>query len=480
MQEYKLFINGSWVDSSEGGYITINSAETGSAYAKVQQASKADAIRAIEAAQNSTRAWRKTPPSQREAILNQAANIVEQRKNELMKILRHEAGSTILKSMMEIHGFADSLRNAAGESRRIFGQTYTPSMPGMFSYSIRRPLGVVAAISPFNFPLILSVNKVAMALAAGNTCVLKPSEATPIAGLKIAEYLTEAGVPAGVVNVIPGQATDLGDILISHPAVRMIAFTGSSQTGKAIAVKAAEHMKRVSLELGGKNALIVLADADIDYAVNTAAYGSFMHQGQVCMSTSRIIVHADVYDEFCDKFATKSEAVKSGSLENKETIVGPLIRTSQCEFIDELIKEAQANGAKVLVGGSYEGAHFAPTVVANVTPEMRLFHEECFGPVTAVVLASDDAHALKLANDSSYGLSAAVHTRNINKAMQFSEDVEAGMVHINGPTANVDAQAPFGGVKDSGLGKEGGHFSIEEMTELKWITIQSEPRKYPF
>jgi acyl-CoA reductase-like NAD-dependent aldehyde dehydrogenase len=341
-------------------------------------------------------------------------------------------------------------------------------------------LGVVAGISPFNFPVILSLKKAAFALAVGNTFVLKPSEETSLLGLKLAEVFERAGVPAGVFNVVPGDGATMARVIFDDPRVKLITFTGSTAVGRIIATECAKRGKRVVLEMGGKSPVIVRKDADIEYAVNTACFGIFIHQGQICMAGSRMIVEAPVYEDFLNKFAAKARTMKVGDPRDPHTVIGPLIRSSQCPMIDGKVKAAVAAGARLLTGGKYEGNFYHPTVLADVTPEMAVFRDELFGPVAAVSKAKDADHALALANTSSYGLSSAVMTNDLQLAMRFAMELEAGMVHLNGPTIYDEATVPFGGVKDSGSGREGGRWSIDEMTEVKWVTIQTGRHPYPF
>ncbi|NNF46384.1 MAG: aldehyde dehydrogenase family protein, partial [Desulfofustis sp.] len=332
----------------------------------------------------------------------------------------------------------------------------------------------------FNFPLLLAVRKIGWAIAAGNCVVLKPSEATPVIGLKLAEVFAEAGFPPGVLNVVPAQGADLGETLISHPKVKKITFTGSTLVGLSIAAIAAANNKKFTLEMGGKNPIVVLNDADVDYAVNAAAFSNFMHQGQVCMTGSRVIVEAGIYDEFTEKFAAKIATLKYGNPREPGVIVGPLIRDAQPEFIKQQVDAAVADGARLLAGGNYEGNVFQPTAVADVTPEMSIFSTECFGPVAAVIKAENSDHALELANDSEYGLTSAVITNNLQKMLQFTEGLEAGMIHVNGPSIRDEAVVPFGGQKNSGMGREGGKFAMEAFTDLKWVTIQAGQQQFPF
>lgn len=480
MREYQLFINGGYHASQSGRTEDSLNPATGEVFASVHQADVDDAKLALDTAWEAYQSWKEVGPSQREGIFLRAADIMEARGDELREILIDEAGSTLLKAGYESHHAPMHVRSIAGECRRVVGDTYLSDYPGVKSYCIRRPLGLVLAIAPFNFPLLLGARKIGWAMAAGNCVILKPSEVTPVVGLKLGEIFSEAGLPDGVLNVLPGQGGDLGDALIADPRIKKVAFTGSSRVGKKIAKVCTESLTPFSLEMGGKNALVILDDADLDYAVNTATFCNFMHQGQVCMTGSRVIVEAGIYDAFCEKFAAKVSQLKAGNPREPGVIVGPLIRPTQPEFVQGQVDQALSDGARLLAGGGYEGSFYAPTALADVTPQMSIFRTECFGPVASVIKAKDDVHALALANDSDYGLSAAVLTNDLQKAMAFSEGLEAGMVHINGPTIRDEPVVPFGGVKDSGMGREGGKFAMDDFTELKWITIQTGQHSYPF
>jgi len=435
---------------------------------------------AIDAAHAARAAWGSSPAALREKILHRAADELEAATNDIVDLLIGEGGSTFGKAHFEIPFAANMLRSIAGEARRVQGDVFPSDVSGLLSLAIRRPLGVVAGISPFNFPVVLALKKVAFALATGNTFVLKPSEETSLVGLKLAEIFEKAGLPPGVLNVVPGDGPTLARVLFDDPRVKLISFTGSTAVGRHIAVECAKKGKRVILEMGGKSPLIVLKDAAMDYAVDTACFGIFIHQGQICMAGSRIIVEAPIYETFLQRFAAKAKTLQVGDPRDPHTVIGPLIRSSQCQTIDRKIKDAVAAGARVLTGGTYEGNFYQPTVVADVTPNMAAFRDELFGPVAAVTRADNADHALALANNSSYGLSAAVLTNDLQVAMRFALELEAGMVHLNGPTVHDEPTVPFGGVKDSGSGREGGRWSVEEMTEVKWVTIQMGRRHYPF
>lgn len=480
MQEYKLFINGQWVPSASGTIEDDFSPIDGKVYARVHQGTREDLMAAIGAADEAFRTWGKTLARERERYLSAAADHLEANLPAYADVLINEGGSPWGKAMFEASFVANMLRSAAGECRRISGETMPSDSPGMLSMSVRRPLGVIGAIAPFNFPLLLAMKKVCMAIAAGNTVVLKPANTTAVVGLKIAELFAAVKLPPGVVNVVPAPGSVVGDVFTTDPRVRMITFTGSTATGRLLAAKAGQNLKKITLELGGKSPLIVLRDADLDYAVNTAAFSVFLNQGQICMAGSRIVVEEPVYDAFAKKLVAKVGTLKVGDPRERDTVIGPLISEQQCKFISGQIAEAKAKGAKVLTGGSCEGQYFQPTVLVDVTPAMAVYCEESFGPVVAVYKAKDTEDALRIANDTPYGLSAALITNDFQKAMDLAMRLDSGMVHVNHSTAYDEPHVPFGGVKESGMGREGGRFSMEEMTELKWVTMQLGQRHYPF
>jgi aldehyde dehydrogenase (NAD+) len=380
--------------------------------------------------------------------------------------------------MFELGLTSEIIRTAASEALRISGETHASNHPGMHSYSVRKPLGVVGAISPFNVPIGLASKKFGFAIAAGNTVVVKPSSSTAACAIIFGEIFKEAGLPDGVFNVVPCSSSVLGEKFQEDKRVKLITFTGSTAVGKKIAGSAAANLTKFTVELGGKSPFVVLKDADIDYAVDTATFGVYTHQGQICMAGSKVIVEEEIYDEFAKKFTEKVKTLKSGDPLDPSTRIGPLIEEAQCGFIDGLIDDAVNKGAKVLTGYSHEGCFYEATLLQDVTADMRIFHEEVFGPVATIIKAKDIDHAIELANDTEYGLSSAAVTNNLAHAKRLSEEIEAGMVHINGPTIMDEAHIPFGGVKNSGMGREGGHFSIEEMTELKWITVEAPGNKH--
>ncbi len=481
MKEYKLFINGKNVPSSTNTLLDDINPTTGEAFAKIHMASAEDIELAIDSANKAYKSWSKTTPKERETILIKAAEILESKIDEVRELLAIETGSTFGKAMFELGLTSDIIRTAASEAIRVSGETHASNHPGMHSYSVRRPLGVVAAISPFNVPIGLASKKFAFAMAAGNTVVVKPSSATAACAIIFGEIFKEAGLPDGVFNVIPCSSSTLGEKFQEDKRVKLITFTGSTEVGKKIAASAAANLTKFTVELGGKSPLIILKDADIDFAVDTATFGVYTHQGQICMAGSKIIVEEEIYDEFAKKLTQKVKTLKAGDPLDPSNVIGPLIEEAQCGFIDGLIEDAVNKGAKVLTGNTHEGCFYQATLLKDVTADMRIFHEEVFGPVATIIKAKDIDHAIDMANDTEYGLSSAAVTNNLTYAKRLSEEIESGMVHINGPTIMDEAHIPFGGTKNSGMGREGGHFSIEEMTELKWVTVEAVGnRHYPF
>ncbi len=478
MKEYKLFLAGEWVDTKSGEIKEDRNPADGSIFARVHFAGPDEIEHALCAAVKAQKEWESKLAEERERVLLKAADYIEKNMEEFAIRLIEESGSAFMKTMGELSECANIFRAAAGECRRVDGHLYPPDISGQVSACILQPLGTILAIAPFNYPVLLALNKVAFALAAGNAVLLKPSSDTPVTGLIIAECLEAAGLPKGLFSVIPCSGK-MAEELIADDRIKMVAFTGSTEVGKQIAVTAAQNLTRFALEMGGKNPIIVCKDFDLDKAVDICAFSGLFHQGQICMAGSRIIAEAAIYDAFCEKLASKASCVKSGDPHDPTTIIGPLIHEEKCVVIDELIRDAVERGAKVLTGGTHEGPYYAPSVVADVTPEMRIFYEECFGPVISVVKAADENEALQLCNDNHYGLSAALLTNDISRALEIAPKIEAGMIHINDSTVMGSRRAPFGGVKSSGTGREDSTFSIDEFSEKKWISVQFGDRGYP-
>ena len=479
MTDYQMFIGGQWVDATSGETFDDLNPYTGEVYAKVAKGDARDADRAMAAAYAARKEWAGTPPVVRAQILNKAAQILESRRQEMAEVLALEGGGTFGKVMFEITQSVDLIETAAADGKRILGETFHFD-PTKLSMTLRRPRGTILAISPWNFPMVLSLYKVAYGLATGNTVVLKPASESPVVGLKLAEVFEQAGLPAGALNVVTGPGSVLGDALIDDDRCSFVAITGETATGRLVARRAAAKLKPYTLELGGKNPLIILADADMEYAVKSTIFSAYLHQGEICMSADRIIVERPIAETFAQALAGMVPHLPIGDPSDPNMFIGPVISDAQVKKIDDHVKDAVAKGARLLAGGRYEGRLYQPTVLADIKPDMKIYYEETFGPVASVIAVDSAEEALAVANDTSYGLSAGVITRDLEKALFLGEGLEAGMVHVNDGTIDADACCPFGGCKGSGIGREGGRYSVEEMTEVKWLTIQKAGRQLPF
>src|SRR5262245_15426081 len=456
---------------------------TGAVASRAAAASPEDAAAAAAAAGTAFAAWSETGPAARRALLNRAADLIEARSAEFTALMAAETGATAMWAGFNCALGAGMLREAAAMTSQIAGEVIPSNVPGSFAMGYRQPAGVALGIAPWNAPVILGVRAIAMPLACGNTVILKASELCPGTQRLIGSVLREAGFAPGVVNVVSNAPSDAGRVvetLIAHPAVRRVNFTGSSKVGKIVAKICAEHLKPVLLELGGKSPLLVLEDADIDAAVAAAAFGAFANQGQICMSTERIVVDAKIADRFVERFAAKAKSLSVGDPRDGAPVLGSLVDRAAAERVTSLVLDAVAKGARLLSGGSINGTLINAHVLDRVTPDMRVYHEETFGPVAVVVRAKDEEEAIRIANDTPYRLSAAVFGRDVNRALRVARRLETGICHINGPTVHDEAEVPFGGVKASGYGRFGGKAAIAEFTELRWITIQSGDRHYPF
>jgi aldehyde dehydrogenase (NAD+) len=483
-KEFKMYINGKWLDAlDEEVYEDLNP-YTGGIFAKVPAGKASDAKTAVGAAQRAFPAWSRTLPAERQSLFLKAADILETKQDEIVSILADETGCTFGFAMFQAGFTPGLLREAAAQAHQANGEMIPADLPGALYMAIRQPVGVVAGIGPWNAPLILSLRSICMPIAYGNTAVLKPSTESAVSGGEIiAEVFHEAGFPKGVLNVVtngPGKSGEIGDEMIANPGVRRINFTGSTAVGRQIAEKAGRHLKRVALELGGNNPMIILRDADVDQAVNAAAFGGFLHQGQICMSTRRLIIEKPIAKEFIKKLVDKVSAFKVGDPKEPDTVIGPLINPEQLKKVRESVEAAVNDGAKILCGGKSDGPCYYPTILANVKRGTPFSCEETFGPVVSIIEVQDPEEAVAVANDTDYGLSAAVVTRDYAKGLAIAERIESGMVHINDQTVHDEPQVPFGGVKDSGWGRFGGRAALEEFTELRWISLQLTPRQYPF
>jgi acyl-CoA reductase-like NAD-dependent aldehyde dehydrogenase len=482
-KEYQQYIGGKWVDAEDHATFEDYNPYTGEVFARVPRSKKIDVTCAIEAAQAAFQEWSTASPGVRRKLFLKAADIFEKRQDELVRTLADENGSTIGIAMFQM-GFVPGLyREAAAQAYSVTGEVIPADYPGAFFMALRQPAGVVAAFGPFNVPYILSSRAFALPLAYGNTTVLKPSEETPLSGgLLLAEIFEEAGFPPGVLNVVTGareDAEEMGDELISHPAVRRISFTGSTEVGRIIAEKAGHYLKRAVLELGGKDPLIILRDADLDYAADAAAWGAFLHQGEICMSTERIIVERPIANAFIDKLNQRARALKVGDPRDPSTAIGPLINQAALNRVNGHVQGALQGGAELITGGKYEGLVYHPTIVTNVRYDMPIFTDQTFGPVAPVVVVEDAEEALKVANNSKYGLASGIITNDFNQALMMARRLDTGMVHIGDQTVNDEPQVPFGGVKGSGYGRMGGKAALDEFTELRWISMQQTKRTFP-
>lgn len=445
-------------------------------------ASVGDANTAADAAGRAFEVWSKTGPGERRAKLLKVAELMEARQGDFIDRMVEETGATLGWAGFNVKVAADVLREAAALTTQIQGDIIPSNVPDSMAMGVRVPCGVVVGIAPWNAPIILGTRAIATPLACGNSVILKASEQCPATHHLIGEVLQEAGFGDGVVNVItnaPDNAADVVSALIAHPAVRRINFTGSTGVGKIIAEQAAKHLKPVLLELGGKAPFLVLDDADIDAAVDAAIFGAFFNQGQICMSTERVIVDKQVADTFVEKFVARAQALKAGDPRDESNALGTLINAQSGEKLNSLIDDAVTQGAHLAAGGKAEGVVMQATVIDGVTSDMRLYSEESFGPIVAVIRVNGEEEAIRIANDSEYGLSSAVFSRDSARAMKVAGRLQTGICHINAPTVHDEPQMPFGGVKSSGYGRFGGKAGIEECTELRWITMQLGPRHYP-
>ncbi|MBM7473700.1 aldehyde dehydrogenase [Subtercola frigoramans] len=481
----QLIIDNKHVDASEGRTFDRTHPLSGDVVTTAAAASVGDAISAVESAAKAFVEWSQTGPTERRNIFLKAADILERRTPEFIGAMTNEVGANGLWAGFNAYLSVSLFREAAGLVTQIQGQTIPTDKPGTLSMTVRQPVGVVLSMAPWNGAGVLAARAIAYPIMCGNTVVFRASETSPQSHAIIAEALQEAGLPDGVLNFITNAPQDAGEVvgaIIAHKAVRRINFTGSTKVGRIIAQKAAEHLKPVLLELGGKSPFVVLDDADIDSAVRAAVFGSFLYQGQVCMSTERFVVDESVAEEFVAKFAASAAELEVGDpATNEACIVGPMIVAESGPRINALIADAVAKGATILTGGDADGASMRPTIIDHVTPEMKIYDEETFGPITTIVRVSGFEEAVQVANDSEYGLSGAVFGRDAQRALQAALRIQVGVIHVNGSTVQNEAQAPYGGTKNSGYGRfDGGQAVINEFTELKWVTVEPADQLYPF
>jgi acyl-CoA reductase-like NAD-dependent aldehyde dehydrogenase len=478
-----LHIGGEWTEASGGQTFEDHDPFTADVVATIPAGTREDARRAVEAAAAAFPAWSQAPPAERQRIFLKAADVLESRTEEIASWLTRETGSTFGFAMFQLQFVPGLFRQAAALGYQPLGEII-PSDTGAFAMGIRRPVGVVGAIAPWNAALILSARSFAAPIALGNTVVFKPSELSPyVGGLVWGEIFGEAGLPEGVLNIVthaPGEAGPIGDELAENPAVRVINFTGSTETGRTIAEAAGRNLKRVVLELGGYNPLIVLADADLEYAVDATAFGAFLHQGQICMSARKIIVEESIADTFVERLVEKTKGLKSGDPKEQDTIIGPLITEDAVAKVKSRVDDAVAKGAKVLAGGEAEGAVYHPTLLTDVPEDSDFARAETFGPVAAIDVVGSADDAVERANATTYGLAAGIITSDPDRGLTLAQQIQSGIVHVNDQPVADEPQMPFGGVKESGFGRFGGTAAINEFTELHWVTVRSGTHPFPF
>lgn len=479
---YRQLIAGEWVEASNGVTYNDMNPYNDAVFATIPASNGLDAERAIEAATKAFPAWAAMGARERQALFLKAADILLRRADEIVLLMAEETGCANVFARFQIQWAVGLLRQAAGYPYLPGGEIVASDTPGVFAMAIRKPLGVVAGISPWNGSLALGFRTIVAPLACGNTVVLKPSEDAPVcAGLLMGEIMTEAGFPAGVVNVVthaPGQVGPIADRLFESRAVRAYNFTGSSVTGAMLAARAGKHLKRIALELGGYNPMIVLDDADLDYSVDTAIFAAFFHQGQICMNTRKILIARPLFNDFVDRFVARAKAIKAGDPADPANRIGPLINDQAVANVKNGIAQAVKMGARVLAGGECNGRCFEPTVLVDVPADAPIYCEEVFGPVVLLEPFDSEAEALEKANGTQFGLSASVMTADVWKGVTLGGEIQAGMVNVNGPTMGGEPQIPFGGVKDSGWARFG-RWAIDMFTDLNLVTVSRDKRKYP-
>lgn len=475
------YINGEWKDGSSNVVMENKNPYNSEIIATYKSASLADLNDAYESAKSIQQQWAKTNPVVQREIFEKAVDYIKANHEAIVDVIIDEIGGTRLKAEFEIGLVTNMIKEASTFPMRMSGTILPSPIDGKENRVYRVPVGVVGVISPFNFPFFLSMKSVAPALATGNGVVLKPHEHTAITGgTMIAKIFEQAGLPKGLLNVVTTEISEIGDNFVEHPIPRSISFTGSTAVGRHIGAVAGRNLKEVHLELGGNNALVVLDDADIDLAVSAGVFSRFTHQGQICMSANRLIVHEDVYDEFVEKYIAKVSNLTSGDPKDPSTIIGPLINERQVKNTVELIEKGIEEGAVPLLKGNVVGNVVEPVVFEGVTPDMTIANEEFFAPVICIMKVTNEQEAIQYANASQYGLSGAIHTKDLERGAELAKQMDTGMVHINDGTINDEPNVAFGGVKNSGVGRLNGEWSLDAFTTTKWISIQHTKRAYPY
>ncbi|QBR04120.1 aldehyde dehydrogenase family protein [Paraburkholderia pallida] len=483
IREYRYFAGGEWRSAKDNKLFDVYQPYDRALYARVAAGGQAEAAIAVDAAAAAFPAWAETTPAERARLFFRAAEIVKRRRAEIAEILAVETGSTISFATFQQDLVAATIEQAAGWMYLPKGEVLASNAHGTHSIGVRRPLGVVASFTPWNGANVLSWRAVLSPIAAGNTVVVKPSELAPIsAGLILAQIVEEAGFPKGVVNVVthaPGEAGAIADVFFESQHVRVINLIGGVKTAKMLARRAGETLKRTTMELGGFNPLIVLDDVDLDYAVRTATFGSFFHQGQICLNTRRIIVQRKIANDFLEKFTARTKTLPSGDPRDHATIIGPLITPAAVKLVDDRVKEALAKGARLHTGGVFENQIYQPTILSNVPSDAAIANEETFGPVVIVEVVDTPEQAVEAANRTLYGLSSSILAGDTWRAFELAPKIQAGIVNVNSPTVNDEIHAPMGGVRDSGWGRTGPE-SLKEFQDVIWISAHSGQRQYPF
>jgi acyl-CoA reductase-like NAD-dependent aldehyde dehydrogenase len=484
MKTYRLLIDGKWVSSGTRETYRNTNPATGQALGVFQKGGREDVRLALKAAWRAFPGWRETPAPARGEILFRAASIMESRKKELARALTQENGKNLEESLGEVQEGIDTFKYLAGEGRRLLGETAPSELRSKFCMTIRQPIGVVGLITPWNFPFAIPCWKLAPALVSGNCVVFKPASDTPMMAVRLCEILQEAGLPPGVLNMVTGPGSTVGDELSVNTMSRATSFTGSAQVGRDVYMKGAQKLCRVGLEMGGKNAEIILADANLELALEGAVWGAFGTAGQRCTATSRIILERPIAGKFTRMFLQRVRKIRAGNGLSKGVLVGPIINQAQMERILEYISTGKQEGARLLAGGKRlsggslgRGFFIEPTVFGGVKPDMRIAQEEIFGPVVCLMEARDFRDAVRIANSTSYGLSLSIYTRDVNRSFRAMEDLESGIVYVNAPTIGAEVHLPFGGIKNTGNGsREAGTAAIEEFTEVKTVFVDYSDR----
>ncbi|MGQ9705665.1 MAG: aldehyde dehydrogenase family protein [bacterium] len=480
MKKYLNFIGGEWVEPNTGEYIeNRNPADTGDIIGLFPNSNKNDVDKAVSCAYEAYKKWRLVPAPKRGLYLKKIGDILTRRKEEIARIMTREMGKVIMETRGDVQEGIDTAYYTAGEGRRLFGQTVPSELPNKFAMSIRIPVGVCGMITPWNFPIAIPTWKIFPAIISGNTCVIKPATLTPASLYMLMEVIQEAGLPSGVVNMVCGSGSEVGDAIISNPKVNRVSFTGSTEIGSRIAERCGALLKPVSLEMGGKNAEIIMEDADLDLAIDGALWGAFGTTGQRCTATSRLIVHKDVHKEVIKRLVEKVKTLKVGNGLDERVQMGPCVSEEQREIVLKYIEIGKKEGARLIYGGNpliegeySQGYFIEPTIFDDVLSTMKIAQEEIFGPVLSVITISSFEEAIDVLNNTMYGLSSSIYTRDVNRALRAIRDIEAGITYINGPTIGAEIQLPFGGIKGTGVGhRESGTAVYDFYTEWKSVYI---------